>query len=218
MLAVTAAYEAAAAHVAPDYSFNAYEFVGTWSGLICVWLSRTRNIQCWPWGIVSSVAFGFFFADIGLPGQEWLNLVYFTLVQVWSWPYWAFGGEARTELPVTTQSWTMRLVTVAAIVAGTALTYKLIGVFSPGSFHPILDSIVTASSVIAQYLLGRKQVESWILWLGPVNLLSVILFFEAGAYTVTALYVAYFVHALFALRSWKDAKKETALVEPVAHG
>jgi nicotinamide mononucleotide transporter len=58
------------------------------------------------------------------------------------------------------------------------------------------------SSVVAQFLLGRKKVESWVLWLGPVNLLSITLFFLAGAYTVTALYIAFFIHAAFALRSW----------------
>src|ERR1041385_8760310 len=77
MFAVTAIYELASAHIAPGYSFNGYEFVGTWSGLVCVWLSRTRNILCWPWGIVSSTALGFFFLQIALPGQQWLNWVYF---------------------------------------------------------------------------------------------------------------------------------------------
>lgn len=217
MLAVTALYELASSHFAPAYHFNIYEFIGTWSGLVCVWLSRTRNILCWPWGIVSSLALGLFFLQISLPGQEWLNWFYFVPVQIWAWPYWAFGGEEREELPVTTLSTTGRFLAIGAVILGTFAVYRLIGVFSPGSFHPILDATVTASSVVAQYLLGRKKVESWLLWLGPVNLLSVILFFSAGAYTVTALYVAFLVHAAFALRSWRVARIELAQVEPVPH-
>lgn len=209
MLLVTAFYELASSHIVSSYSFNMYEFVGTWSGLVCVWLSRTRNILCWPWGIVSAVALGVFFAQIGLPGQEWLNLIYFNAVQLWSWPYWAFGGKGYTELPVTAQSWLARLGTVAAVVLGTVLAYKAIGFLSPGSFHPWLDSLVVAASVVAQYLLGKKKVEAWVLWLGPVNLLSITLFALAGAYTVTALYVAYFIHACFALVEWRRAQKIT---------
>jgi len=205
MFAVTMIYEMVSAYFVPEYSLNMFEFVGTWSGLVCVWLSRTRNIHCWPWGIVSCISLGFFFAQIALPGQQWLNWAYFTAVQLWSWPHWAFGGDNFDELPVTTMRWLERAFYIAVIAGGTAIIFTLIGYFSPGSFHPILDSLVVASSIVAQFLLGRKKVESWILWLGPVNMLSIYLFFAAGAYTLTALYVAFFIHACFAVRSWQKA-------------
>jgi nicotinamide mononucleotide transporter len=167
-----------------------------------VWLTRTRNILCWPWGIFSAFALGFFFSRIGLPGQQWLNWIYFGVLQLWAWPHWAFGGAERTELPVTTLTPMGRLVTLVSAIAGSILIYKVIDVFAPGSVYPWLDAIVVASSVVAQFLLGRKKVESWILWLGPVNALSIVLFYAAGAYMVTALYLAFFVHAIFGLRAW----------------
>jgi nicotinamide mononucleotide transporter len=204
MLAVTLVYEAVSAHFLPNFSFNIYEFVGTWAGLTCVWLCRTENVLCWPWGIVSAGAFGFFFSTIGLPGQQWLNWGYFLIIQVISWPHWVFGGKDRTELPVTTLSWKGRGLTLLALVSGTYLVYVAIDTLVPGSLYPVLDATVVASSIVAQFLLGRKHVESWVLWLGPVNLLSIILFYSAGAYTVMALYVAFFVHAFFAIRTWKN--------------
>lgn len=202
MLGVTSAYELISRHFIPDFSINWFEFVGTWAGLVCVWLSRTQNILCWPWGIVSAAAFGFFFGEIGLPGQQWLNWGYFLIIQIIAWPHWAFGGEARTELPVTVLSWTGRMMTLVSLTLGAIAVYFAIDHLVPGSLHPVLDATVVASSVVAQFLLGRKKVESWILWLGPVNLLSIALFFTAGAYTVMALYIAFFVHAVFALRTW----------------
>ena len=209
MLGVMALYEAVSVSVAPDAKFNFYEFAGTWTGLVCVWLSRTRNILCWPWGIVSSLALGYFFRQIGLPGQQWLNWIYFGVIQVWAWPHWAFGGDARTDLPVTTLSTAGRLATVVLAVVGSVVVYKLIDVFAPGSVHPWLDAIVVASSVLAQFLLGKKKIESWLLWLGPVNALSIILFYSAGAYVVTALYVAFFIHAIFGLTGWAKARHAT---------
>ena len=202
MLIVTAAYELVSQHFISGNSFNMYEFIGTWTGLVCVWLSRTTNILCWPWGIVSSLALGVFFEQIGLPGQQWLNWVYFAVIQLWAWPYWAFGGEKHTELPVTRMKWLERIIAVLAIVAGTVVIHFLIDIFVAGSHYPWLDSLVVASSVTAQFLLGKKKVESWILWLGPVNLVSIALFFLTGAYTLTALYIAFFIHAVFALKEW----------------
>lgn len=93
MLFVTAFYEWIAISLVDGLTLNWFEFVGTWAGLTCVWLARTQNILSWPWGIVGSVAFGFFFAEIGLPGQQWLNWGYFLVLQLWAWPYWAFGGR-----------------------------------------------------------------------------------------------------------------------------
>jgi nicotinamide mononucleotide transporter len=206
MLAVTAAYEGLSTQLIPSFRFDVFEFVGTWTGLVCVWLSRTRNILCWPWGIVSSLALGGFFGSIALPGQQWLNWGYFVVIQLWAWPFWAFGGAQRAELPVTTLTWGGRAATLATIAAGTLAVYMIVDAFAPDSFFPILDSIVVAASVVAQFLLGRKKVESWLLWLGPVNLLSIVLFVSAGAYTVAALYVALFVHALFALAAWRHAQ------------
>lgn len=206
MLAVTAAYQAISSYFIPDYQFNVYEFVATWTGLVCVWLTRTTNILCWPWGIVSALFFGIFFGQIGLPGQQWLNWGYFLIIQVWSWPHWIYGGKEKSELPMTKLSWKSRIGTLLALAGGTVAAFLAIDLLAPGSFHPWLDAMVAASSVVAQYLLGEKKVESWLVWLLPVNLGSVILFFMAGAYTATALYVAFFIHALIALRTWS---KET---------
>ncbi len=204
MFVVTISYEYFSQFFLPDFSFNIYEFIGTWSGLTTVWLSRTENILCWPWGILSAVMFGFFFGSIGLPGQQWLNWGYFLIIQLWAWPHWAFGGKKRDTLPVTSFGTSGRFLILLAIIFGTVVVYQLIDTLVPGSQYPLLDAIVVAASIVAQYLLGRKKVESWFLWLGPVNLLSIILFYIAGAYTVMALYVAFLIHAACAIRSWKS--------------
>ncbi len=202
MFLVTLLYEYVSLSMLPLSSFNVYEFIGTWSGLTTVWLSRTENVLCWPWGIVSALALGYFFSMIGLPGQQWLNWGYFLFVQCWAWYHWVYGGTERTILRVTRLSLRGRLFVGSAVVVGTLVTYNAIDFLAPGSIHPVLDAIVVSSSIVAQYLLARKNIESWVLWLGPVNVLSIALFYTAGAYTVMALYLAFLIHAVFALRSW----------------
>lgn len=208
MFIITVLYEYVSIRFVPGYSLNIYEFLGTWSGLVCVWLARTTNILCWPWGIFSSLMLGMFFSQIGLPGQQWLNWGYFLIIQLWAWPYWIFGGVERTALPITVLSWRSRLLFLAVLGMGTIATYSLIDILAPGSFHPWLDALVVSSSIVAQYLLGRKKLESWILWIGPVNMVSIALFYLAGAYTLTALYIAFFIHALFAFRTWAKRNKQ----------
>lgn len=207
MLLVTILFEYISFLVMSELSFNWFEFVGTWTGLVCVWLSRTQNVLCWPWGIISAGAFGFFFSQIGLPGQQWLNWGYFFLIQIWAWRQWVVGGSKEKELLVTKLSSMGRVITFVAVITFTTILYFLIYSLVPGSLYPVLDALVVAATVTAQYLMGLKKIESWVLWLGPVNLLSITLFYIAGAYLIMALYVAFFIHALFALRTWGSELK-----------
>lgn len=203
MLMITGGYQYISFILLSEFQFNWFEFIGTWSGLTTVWLARTQNILCWPWGIVSAACLGYFFSQIGLMGQQWLNLGYFLIIQVWAWPYWAFGGKNATELPVTKLSKSDLIITLMALALGFYLVYSLISYIAPTSMYPVLDAIVVSASIVAQWLLGRKKLESWYLWLGPVNVLSIILFMLTGAYIVTALYVAFLIHAVFAIRLWQ---------------
>lgn len=207
MAVVTAAYSALSYMLVDGYQLNVYELVGTWTGLVTVWLSRTRNILCWPWGLVSALALGAFFAQIGLPGQQWLNWGYFFVIQWWAWWHWAYGGTSQDSLPVTALSTTQRVAVVGAVIIGTLVAITAINVLAPASNYPWLDALVVAASVVAQYLLGRKNIESWLLWLGPVNAVSIALFALSGAYIVMALYIAFFIHALAALRAWRAVQQ-----------
>ena len=204
MLGVTLLYEGAMMLVIPDFAINGYELLGTWCALNAVWLVRTQNIQNWAWGTVGVLLLGVFFGQIGLPGQQWLQWAFFIPVQVWSWYYWATGGAKALsdELPVTMLSMRERIFWLISMIAGTFIIMRFIEVFAPGSLYPVLDALVVVASMTAQFLMGRKKVESWILWLGPVNTVSIVLFALAGAYVLTALYIAFFVHAFFGVRTW----------------
>ena len=72
------------------------------------------------------------------------------------------------------------------------------------------DASIVVVSVIAQWLMSRKKIESWILWVGPVDASAIILFNFAGAHMFSALYVVFLLNASVAVfqwsRSWKRRK------------
>lgn len=204
MLAVLTIYKSIEFSITGSLAVNLLELVGTLAGLICVWLARTANITSWAFSIVCNLCLGFYYWGIDLPGQSLLNLIYFMPISVWGWYNWAFGGEQRSEKPITRMTAAGRVAMVLAVVAISAVVLAGLDWLVPGSKYPLLDATVVGASVVAQYLLGRKQVESWWLWLGPVNALSILLFFLAGAYVVMALYLAYLIHAAFAIHRWKE--------------
>jgi nicotinamide mononucleotide transporter len=190
---------------APEIEPGIIEFGGTATSLWSVWITQRRNVLALPVGIVSVLLMGWFFLQIGLIGQTWLHWGYYVPVQFWAWKEWTRGGENRTELTVTRLSIRARIAVVAAGIAFTAMFGWLLDAGWDSALSTYWDASIVAASVVAMILLSRKKVESWWLWIGPVNISAIVLYTLTGAHMFAALYVLFLVMAFFGLARWMRA-------------
>lgn len=204
-LAACTAYWLATRTFGPEVTPGWVEFAGTTTSLWAVWITQRRNVLAQPIGIVSVLLMGAFFASIDLPGQTWLHWGYYLPVQVWAWQQWTRGGEGGTELPVTRLGVRARLGGVAALVVGTVVLGRVLDAGWDGALHTTWDASIVAASVLAQLLLSRKKVESWWLWILPVNVSAIGLYLTTGAYMFAALYVLFLLMAVVGLLRWTRA-------------
>jgi len=207
-LAAGTLYWLATRRYAPDVEPGWVEFTGTFTSLWSVWITQRRNVLALPIGIVSVVLMGWFFRDIGLIGQTWLHWGYYLPVQFWAWRQWTSGGEDHTELTVTTLPVRMR---AAVLAAGAALTVALGWTLEAGlddALYTYWDASIVAASVLAMVLMSRKKVESWWLWIGPVNVSAIALYLTTGANMFAALYSLFLVMAFVGLARWAKAARE----------
>lgn len=172
------------------------------SSLACVWLTRTENVWSMPLGIISCVLMGWFFLDISLVGQGWLQLAFYIPVQVVGWWAWCRGGVGFTELPPTRlkrRGWVLSVV-LGLVCWGAvwALFYSLYG----STLFQGWDTSVVAASIIAQFLLTFKKAEHWLLWLVPVNVSAIFLYAATGAWSFSFLYVVYLFNAWSGWKMW----------------
>lgn len=193
---------------APEVTPGVVEFAGTATSLWSVWITQRRNVLAMPVGIVSVVLMGWFFYDIGLVGQTWLHWGYYLPVQFWAWTQWTRGGEGHAELTVTHLTLPMRAVVLSA---GSVATVALGWVLDAGwddALYTYWDASIVAASVLAMVLLSRKKVESWWLWIGPVNVSAIGLYVSTEAYMFAALYGLFLVMAFVGLARWVRADEE----------
>ena len=61
-------------------------------------------------------------------------------------------------------------------------------------------------SVVAQFLLDRKRIETWWVWT-PVNLMSIILYAANQRWIFTGLYVFFLFNAIWGWMEWRAAMK-----------
>jgi nicotinamide mononucleotide transporter len=202
---ITLLYVAAVKRWSPDLSPTGLEIFGTATSLACVWLTRTQNIWSVIYGLVSVVAMGIFFFDIDLVGQGWLHLGYYIPIQFVGWWAWLRGGAGRTDLPVGWLAAPRRLAIGVALIAGTALLALAFRELHGDSPYLWWDSSIVAASIAAQLLLMTKRIESWWLWLIPVDVSAILLYLRSDAEMFAALYCLYLLLASLGLRDWLRA-------------
>ncbi|MCP3939766.1 MAG: nicotinamide mononucleotide transporter [Actinomycetia bacterium] len=193
---------------APEVVPSAVEFGGTAASLWSVWITQRRNVLALPAGIISVVLMGWFFRDIGLVGQTWLHWGYYLPVQFWSWSQWTRGGDDRTELIVTRLSNPVRAGVACVGLVATVVFGWVLETGWEDALHTYWDASIVAASVVAMVLLSRKKVESWWLWVLPVNVSAIGLYLSTGAYMFAALYVLFLFMAFVGLAKWMRAEIE----------
>ena len=77
--------------------------------------------------------------------------------------------------------------------------------FTDASF-PFWDGAIAALSVLAQFLLSRRHIESWYLWIA-VDVLAIGLFYTKELEPTAALYGVFLVLAALGLYRWRKASQ-----------
>jgi len=202
-----AIYAFAVSRITPDYTPGVVEFLGTATSLWSVWITQKRNVLALPIGIVSVVLMGWFFKSIDLNGQMLLHWVYYLPVQFWAWQHWTRGDDGG-ELRVRSLTWNQWLLCVLAMVIATAVIGKILQSAWDSSLYTYWDASIVAASIVAMILLAQKRVESWILWILPVNVSAIALYTLTGAYMFAALYCLFLVMAFVGLNRWMAADQQ----------
>jgi nicotinamide mononucleotide transporter len=191
---------------------NTLEWIAAIAGVVSVYLSARENIWSWPTGIVNVGLYIIVFRRAGLYSDTGLQVVYLIL-SIYGWYEWLYGGKNRTELAVSRAARREWLVSIPlAVVFWIALgtyTARLHGVALPYA-----DSGLTTLSLVAQWMLTRKRLENWMLWI-VADTLYVPMYLYKRLPVTAALYVVFLVLAAMGLRSWWRSYKEQPTAEPL---
>lgn len=195
-----------------DYPMSYLEFFGTIAGGVAVWLSAKENIWSWWIGIVNVILFFFLFYQIQLYPDMFLQ-VFFLITNLMGWWQWKYPKEGQentsNELKISSLS---RKNIVLLLALGMVFTgifgsftqhlHQLLPLFfSKPSAFPYLDSFTTVMSIITTFLMIRKKVECWYLWL-LIDLISTYMYFVKGVKFVGLEYALFCVIATFGAINW----------------
>lgn len=185
------------------------EIISFLLAMAMVLLNIRQSAWAWLFAIASSALYAMVFYDARIYGDMALQFV-FIAVSVWGLYQWLFGGPDHQGVAVSRlarRGWGLVAVTWLAAYASIAL---LLHAFTDSDVVHI-DAFLTAGSLVAQFLLTRKTLESWHLWI-LIDSLYVGLYLYKHLYLTAGLYALFTVLAVLGLRVWKNSlAKQTAI-------
>ena len=169
--------------------------------LLYLWLELWQKPLMWVVGFVGSLAYVFifyrykFYADMGMN-------VYYVVMSVYGFYAWRWGGKGeRKELPVSrAKLWLVVVLTFVAAALFFAIFYVLKN--HTDSPVPLGDALTTALSIVATWMLARKILEHWLLWIF-INFASSALYLYKDMYPTAALFVVYGALSVYGYFRWK---------------
>lgn len=184
-------------------SGNYIELLGAILGIAYIFFSIRQSILTWPIGLLTSILYVWVFfvsklyADMGLQ-------MYYVAISIYGWYEWLFGNKTNHSEPIQVSRITLKLSIVLSVIS--FFLFLLIWFILKNytdSPVPMADSLATALSIVATWMLARKILEHWLVWIF-VDAFSVGLFWYKDLLPTVVLFVVYTVMAYIGYREWKQ--------------
>jgi len=188
---------------------NWTEIFGFVTGALCVLFAARRNIWTFPLGLASNVVFFIVFVEYQLYADAGLQIVYAVLA-VTGWIGWnrARAADHRAAARHLRPGAILPLILVA--IAGTVILTFVLSTFTDSTTQ-VADASTTTISLVAQFMLNRRWIESWFVWIA-VDVAYIGLFIYKGLWITAALYLIFIALCIHGYLTWRKAP--TTIVHP----
>ncbi|MBP5315571.1 MAG: nicotinamide mononucleotide transporter [Muribaculaceae bacterium] len=183
---------------------NYLEIFGLIVGLIYLWLEYRASIYLWAASIIMPAINLKVYFDAGLYADFGID-IYYLLIAIYGYFAWRYGlGKAKKEKREALQVSHTPLRQIPILIAVLLLLWAAISfvlIRFTDSTVPYADAFTTATSIVAMWMLARKQAEQWLVWI-IVDAVSAALYAYKGLYLYSGLYAIYTVIAYFGYLRW----------------
>lgn len=182
------------------------EWIAVACGILNVSLIIRRSIWNYPFGFAVVTLYFFIFWEYRLYSDALLQ-VYFFVIQIYGLYVWLNGRAPDGRVIVAYLGVSMFTLCIGATAVVWLIVASLITAYTDAA-APYWDAAVAALSISAQFLLSRRFLESWYLWIA-VDVLAIGLFYSRGLEPTAALYVMFLGLAITGLIQWRRATMQT---------
>lgn len=180
---------------------NFIEILAVVFTLLSVWLTTKRHVLSWPVGILAVGFYAVVFLNSKLYSDFGLQFI-FLGQGIYGWIHWLFNREDKVHAKIGLMTPLQRTFWIS-IGMWSYLMVAFVMYFYTDASAPWVDSFVAVFSLVANWLLARRKIENWIIWI-VVDVIYIGLFAYKGLYLSAGLY---FILLILAIKGFKDWKK-----------
>lgn len=178
---------------------NWWEVAATLTSFSCTWMCVRQTRWNYPMAVLSTALLSYVFWTSGLYASMALNLY---LIPTVIYGYFIWGKDTETKPVKHVKLFTVVTqyapFTIAAYVGALSIVTYFGGNFAP------LDSVCLIGSILAQFLLDRKKIETWFVWMF-VNVFSIYIYFESGLYLLAIQFSFFLLNAVIGYFQWRKS-------------
>ena len=175
--------------------------VGVALGLLYLWLEYRANTWLWVVGAIMPCVHGLLYYRSGLYADCAMQL-YYVLAGLYGLIAWLVGHKSKDKpLKISSTPLSIAFSLVAIYGVLHILLYYLLVCFTDSTV-PFWDSMTTAMSMVAMWMLSRKYVEQWLVWC-VVDAITVGLYLYKGIPLTAGLYTLYTALAVVGYLRWR---------------
>ena len=173
---------------------------GVWS----VWMAKKANIWVYPTGIIGTTITMYLFFTDRLLGDMLMN-AYYSLMSIYGWWEWSRQKDGKKVRQITTMNHKEKGIGLALVLTTMMVTYMV---------YRFTNTIMDTSNVIdiftsgvfftAMWLMARKKLESWILWISA-DLITIPLYAYRGWGMLSLQYLIFTILAFQGYYAWKES-------------
>ncbi|MDX5406346.1 MAG: nicotinamide riboside transporter PnuC [Chromatiaceae bacterium] len=173
--------------------------------LLAVFLAARNSIHTWWLGIIGCALFSLLFYQVKLYAEVMLML-FFIATNAIGWYQW---GRVSGVKQITDTA-LVRLLGYASLALVVTVLYGFMLHRLTDAYAPFVDSAILMFSVIAQFLLMNRKLETWWFWL-IVNSLAVPLYLSRELQLTALVYAGFWFNAWYGWYQWRLLQKTAAI-------
>lgn len=180
----------------------AFEIIGTIIGILYLYYEYKANSLVWIMGAIMPALSLIVYYNAGLYADFGIN-IYYLIAAIYGYMAWTFNKNKyeNSELPITSMPIKYYITTSILTFPIFFVIYYILITYTDSNV-PLWDSLTTALSVIAMWMMARKYIEQWIIWIA-IDTISVGLYIYKDIYFYAFLYAIYSIVAIFGYYNWK---------------
>lgn len=169
--------------------------------LISVLLTSHLRKALYPVGLAATALYAVVFWQAHLYASAALQ-AYFVVIQLYGWWFWS-RGDAGREPGIGTWGWpTVGLLLLPAAALTIVISLALAGLTDAAM--PVGDTAILTLSVLAQFLLDRKQIRHWPVW-AVADVIAIFVYGAQGLWVTAGLYGLLLINVAYGWMRWRKA-------------